>query len=150
MAKPECGKSVHDQFTALQNVGVSAIVSLLEPQEACQLGLQDEPRHCERFDIQFRQFPITDMQLPDDIDAFVQFINRLHGEVVHGSHAVVHCRAGIGRTGMVAASLLIKHGRQPQQALHQLIEARGVEMPDTEEQRAFIFNVAELLGQGGQ
>ncbi len=58
---------------------------------------------------------------------------------------LIHCRAGIGRSGMLAACVLVKAGLDPEAALQRVSEARGCPVPDTEEQRAWVFAFAEEI-----
>ena len=46
----------------------------------------------------------------------------------------IHCRAGIGRTGIVAACVLHELGVPYEQIFPMLSKARGLDMPDTLEQ----------------
>ena len=47
---------------------------------------------------------------------------------------VVHCRQGIGRSGLVAACLLVRKGISPGAAVEMVSAARGVSVPETTEQ----------------
>lgn len=51
-------------------------------------------------------------------------------------HVHIHCRAGIGRAGLVTACLLYHLGRT---AVWETLErARGVPVPDTDEQKEWV------------
>jgi len=55
-----------------------------------------------------------------------------------GKNIAIHCRAGIGRTGLSASCLLICDGYSAEAAMDMVSAARGVQIPDTEEQFDFI------------
>lgn len=55
-------------------------------------------------------------------------------DIHDGEHAVIHCRAGIGRTGIIASAVLIQSGYSPGAAMHLVPFARGMLVPDTQEQ----------------
>ena len=57
----------------------------------------------------------------------------------------IHCKAGIGRSGMLATSILIADGMQPELAFKTVSEARQINVPDTKEQADFVFSIAENL-----
>jgi protein-tyrosine phosphatase len=61
-----------------------------------------------------------------------------------GRNVVVHCRQGIGRTGLVAACLLVSKGESPETAVEKLSAARGVPIPETAEQRRWIDHYAGI------
>ena len=44
--------------------------------------------------------------------------------VALGERVVIHCRGGLGRTGIVAARLLIEFGEKPAAAIHRVRKAR--------------------------
>ena len=55
-------------------------------------------------------------------------------------NTVVHCRAGIGRTGVVAAGILLHAAFEPEQAFARVSEVRGVDVPDTDEQYNWVVS----------
>jgi protein tyrosine/serine phosphatase len=69
----------------------------------------------------------------------------LDAELSHGENAVVHCRQGVGRSGLIAACLLISKGRSPGAALTELSQTRGLNIPETREQRKWIERFATVL-----
>ncbi|MBK6896123.1 MAG: dual specificity protein phosphatase family protein [Alphaproteobacteria bacterium] len=134
MAKPVAGEWLEGDFRFYRDSGISLIVSLLEEFEAYELGLQGEKEIAERHGIAFLSFPIEDRGLPESLARFKAFILSLYEQVQGGAHAAVHCRAGIGRSGLAAASVLVLEGFTPEQAFARVSEARRCPVPDTEEQ----------------
>jgi protein-tyrosine phosphatase len=60
------------------------------------------------------------------------------------TNLVIHCRQGIGRSGL-AACLLAKTGLSPGAAIEMVSAARGVPVPETKEQRAWIDRYAGVF-----
>ena len=54
-------------------------------------------------------------------------------------NVAVHCRAGIGRSGLVASCILIKDDMTAEAAIKLVSSGRGVPIPETAEQSAFIL-----------
>jgi protein-tyrosine phosphatase len=50
----------------------------------------------------------------------------------------IHCRGGIGRSSLMAAAVLVQLGAAPEQAWDTVSVARGMPVPETEEQRAWL------------
>jgi ADP-ribosyl-[dinitrogen reductase] hydrolase len=48
----------------------------------------------------------------------------LHGRLAAGERVLIHCRAGLGRTGMIASRLLVEAGLTPVQAMMAVRRAR--------------------------
>lgn len=138
MAKPVSGEYIEDEFSAIAKEDINQIVSLLEPAEEYSVGLRREKELTEANGMSFRSFPIQDRGLPDSLVNFASFINEIHNEILFGKNTVVHCRAGIGRAGLVVASVLVRSGFTPDTAFHLVSEKRGVTVPDTEEQRQWV------------
>jgi hypothetical protein len=59
-----------------------------------------------------------------------------------GKNVLVHCCQGVGRTGLLAACLLVRKGLSPGAAIDKISGARGVAVPETEEQREWIDHFA--------
>jgi protein-tyrosine phosphatase len=48
-----------------------------------------------------------------------------------GKNIAVHCRQGVGRSGLISAALLMTAGIRPQEAMAVVSKARGVVTPET-------------------
>jgi len=86
---------------------------LLERSEAYEVGLKDEEIYSEKYQIEFVSYPIPDRGLPKSINGFSKFTKGLYRSAAGGNNIVIHCRAGIGRTGIVAAGVLLHCGSVP-------------------------------------
>jgi len=138
MAKPVAGEWIDEEFRGLAAAGIRRVVSLLEPREAHELGLADEELLCAMHGLEFVSFPLPDRGLPHSVQAFATFTKNLYHQLAGGLSTVVHCRAGIGRSGLLAAGVLLHAAFEPEEAFAHISKCRGVEVPDTEEQRQWL------------
>jgi protein-tyrosine phosphatase len=134
MAKPVSGEWIEDEFSGIATWGIDRVVSLLESHEVIEVGLGDEKQLSEKYGMEFIHYPIPDRGLPASIQDYLAFTKRLYHEAAGGLNTVVHCRAGIGRTGIVAAGVLLYCGFEAKEAIKHISKLRGIEIPDTEEQ----------------
>lgn len=124
--------------------GVDIVVSLLTPEEQRDLGLGDEAREMRAAKIDFISFPIPDLQVPTSKAQLADVIDRIGAGLAAGRNVLIHCRQGIGRSGLVAACLLVSKGLSPGAAIEQVSAARGLPVPETPEQRDWIDRYAAV------
>lgn len=144
MARP-AGESLFDEIDALRAAGVGVVVSLLPDEEAHALGLRREGDVCQALGLEFISLPVRDFGIPDDARAIVSLAKRLRQRMREGHGVVIHCRAGIGRSSTVAAAVLLRDGRSPQEAFALISRARGVQCPETPAQAAWVTDNAQLM-----
>ncbi len=142
MARPRSGDWLADEVAAWRAAGVNIVVSLLESDEIEDLGLEAEPDLCAHEGLGFRKFPIPDRGIPSLADA-ARLARSLAAEVNQGRAVAIHCRAGIGRSSVVAALVLIALGDEATEIFHRISTARRLEVPDTPEQRAWVLSIAD-------
>ena len=137
-ARPRGGDWLEDEMSAWRHAGVDTVVSLLAIDEEKDLELEREGHAVRASGMAFISFPIADRDVPVSSAALARLAAQLDTELAHGRNVAVHCRQGIGRAGLVAVSVLMTHGLDTEQALHDVSEARGVAVPETAGQRAWI------------
>ncbi len=140
--RPRGGDWLSDEIISWQGSGVNVVVSLLTDDEVQDLALENEAFECEEAGIQFISFPIVDRSVPVSEGRAVRLIERLEAELQSGRTVVVHCRQGVGRSGLIAASLLVARGAHPDSAMKQISAVRGAVVPETTEQENWIATFA--------
>jgi protein-tyrosine phosphatase len=138
MARPRGGDWLLDEIKALRSAGVDVLVSLLTPDEVMELDLREEAECCRRQEVIYLSFPILDRRTPPFSARTFTFLEQVHRQVSGGKHVAVHCRQGLGRAALMAASVLVLAGFSPDQAFELLSSVRGYPVPETEEQRAWV------------
>ena len=144
-ARPRGGDWLRDDLAKWKQQGVDALLSLLTPEEEDDLDLRQEAIEAKRQGMDFVSFPIHDRRVPGSEARLAGVLERITCALSEGRSVVVHCRQGIGRSGLVAACLLIRKGISPGSAVETISAARGVPVPETSEQRDWIDHYAVSL-----
>lgn len=144
-ARPRGGDWLHDDIVGWKRAGVNAVLSLLTRDEERDLELGEETTEAKAQGIEFISFPIPDRQVPSSETGLVRTLERLDDALSSGKNVVVHCRQGVGRSGLIATCLLVRKGMSPDAAVESVSGARGVSVPETNEQRDWIDRHAVAL-----
>lgn len=57
---------------------------------------------------------------------------------------------GIGRSALVSAAVLVSQGLSVETAFEAVGRARGVQVPDTDEQKTYVADISQKLRRLGQ
>jgi len=142
MPRPRGAEWLAEEVASWRTAKVGSVLSLLESHEIRELELKAEPSLCAEHGITFRSFPIPDRGTPASRVEFLALLTQLHAEIVQGEAVAIHCRAGIGRTGLVAGCLLHMLGVPYRDIFHVLSRSRGVAVPDTSAQVEWVERFA--------
>ena len=136
--RPRGGDWLEDEIAQIKRAGVDILVSMLQVDEAAELGLSAEALICESAGVIFRSFPIPDRETPPSTALFSLFVEELRAQIHAGRSVAVHCRASIGRSSLLLAALLTAEGFTPDDAFERLSRARGIKVPDTPDQVSWV------------
>jgi protein-tyrosine phosphatase len=140
MPRPRNGEWLADEISGWHRMGLRNVVSLLEIDESRELGLADEESMCGAAGLQFLSFPIPDRGVPRDHTGFAELVDNLAERLRSGDSVGIHCRAGIGRSGLLGACILGAFEVPPESAFAMLSRDRGVTVPDTDAQADWVRN----------
>jgi protein-tyrosine phosphatase len=136
-----------DEFTAFfREAGVATIMVLITAPEISADYGGALLRRYRKTGFRILHCPIEDFSVPDDIDSFGECIDELW-KALHHAPALMHCAAGLGRTGLTAACLLIRGGLDWKEALSRVRDVRPG-AAQTVEQEDFIARYARFLRRG--
>jgi predicted protein tyrosine phosphatase len=145
VARPRGGDWLEGDVRGWREAGIDEVISLLEPDEAAELELSEERSMSEVCGLRFHAYPVADRGVPSSRESFMTLLHELHTALRKGRTVAVHCRQGIGRSALVAAGALVGAGRSPEDALRTVETARRRPVPDTEEQRNWLIQLAPTL-----
>jgi ADP-ribosyl-[dinitrogen reductase] hydrolase len=129
-------------IAAIADWGAVALVTLMESHELDMLGVSGLGDVVKARGLDWYHLPVQDVSVPN-VSFEAQWVDAgsaLRSRLLAGQSIVVHCRGGLGRTGMVAARLLIELGEKPVMALQRVRAARPGAV-ETAEQERYVLQV---------
>jgi protein-tyrosine phosphatase len=139
--RPRGGDWLEDEADGWRRAGLDVVVSLLEEEEAAQLELTSEGDIARAKGIQLISFPIPDRGVPASMPAVLGLLRRVVEALEQGKTVAVHCRQGIGRSGLIATAVLVASGIGVEKAVETVSTARGQEVPETPAQLEWIHQL---------
>jgi len=138
-----CGATpelTRERLAALTAAGISCFIDLTEPQEL--------PAYADALPgaVQYHRLPIPDHGLPADPAVMRAILECILDALRQGQCVYLHCRAGIGRTGMTVGCLLAEGGVGGEVAIEELNRLwaasprsrQWTSVPETDEQTAYV------------
>src|SRR5208283_3599769 len=103
----------------------SFLVCLLEDPEVALLGINDLWACTREGNVRTVQLPIPDGGVPSDVDRIVRLVRAIVAVAGVGDNVVIHCRGGLGRSGLLAACCLVALGHKSREAIQIVRAARS-------------------------
>lgn len=147
MARPGRHSKLEDDLQKVSEEGVDVLVSLLTDDDIREFGLEEERVIAHRLDLDFKSFPIPDKSVPNADSGTHDFLQARLDDLEQGNTVVLHCSSGRGRTGLMAGSLLVMEGLDPDHALSRVRGHRLTTIPDTKEQAQWVRDLSARLGR---
>ncbi|MCM2318908.1 MAG: cyclin-dependent kinase inhibitor 3 family protein [Pseudomonas sp.] len=117
----------------LQAAGAEALITLMPASELEQNQAAELPVLCSERNLEWFHLPVADEQVPldDFANAWAQACARIATLLNEGRSIAIHCKGGSGRTGLIAARILIERGlpRSEAVALVQALRPKAIQHP---------------------
>ena len=133
-----------DVWAAVARLDVDAIVCLAPLDEV----RKKSPAYAKAIEsgqlpCRIRWLPVEDYQGPEDDEAFHRFAVDVANSLRQGEVVLVHCGAGIGRTGMFTVAVLMSLGLSNEEA--RLVAGAAGSAPERASQNEALRRFATLL-----
>ena len=136
---------VEDVRRLRETYGTSLIVSLIEEHEIKLLGVESLPSEAHRVDVRVRWLPIADASVPERAEDVVALVRVILASVQAGDTVVIHCRGGLGRSGLVAACCLVAQGTDAAAAMRIVRQSRPGAI-ENRSKESFVVRFATIWG----
>ena len=143
LARPRGDEWLRDEIKSWVDAEIDAVVSLLTSSEIGELGLKDEAMIANELGIHFINYPIPDYDVPVSSSTFRRLVDELSYLLSTGKSIGIHCRQSVGRSSLLAASLLTRFNVTVDEGFRKIREARGISVPDTAEQRQWVATFSD-------
>lgn len=114
---------------AIRESGAVAVLTVMEAQELRELGVPEIGEAVEQAGMDWHHLPMPEGGVPDANveNLWLYSGHRVRESLAAGKRILIHCKGGLGRTGMIAARLMVELGEPPADAIRAVRKAR----PDT-------------------
>jgi ADP-ribosyl-[dinitrogen reductase] hydrolase len=119
-------RDLQTDIEAIAKWGANLVVTLIEPEEFSLLKVPGLGEAFEGAGMEWHHLPIPDVSVPGELfeNLWVYSGQRLRDALSVGRKVLIHCRGGLGRSGMIAARLLVEMGEEPAHAIRQVRSAQ--------------------------
>jgi protein-tyrosine phosphatase len=117
---------------------IERILSLLDPSEYRGLGIAGYPLRVVDHGFELLEHPVPDGGVPADAETFLTMLDEQLEALRSGVRLLVHCRSGLGRTGLVAATLLVRGGWVPVDEVVDYLRSRRRNAVEHASQKAWV------------
>ncbi len=118
------------------------LVSLIEESELIQLKIPELFTEVQKRGMRSLWFPIPDFRAPTSTTALMPLVQDILTQLHQNQTVVVHCKGGLGRSGLVVASCLTTLGYSAEEAFYLVRQTRPGSV-ETQAQEAFVADFAQ-------
>ena len=135
------GRDLEADLDMIVKEGVTHLVCLITESELEWAGVRQLAESVRQRNIQFHHMPTPDQGAPGTEDTQA-LVHTIAGALDLGENVVIHCMGGLGRSGTLAACVLMAHGVPASAAIAEVRRCRGPRAIESREQAQFVQSFA--------
>ena len=122
---------------AIVQWGASSVITLIEDHEFKLLDIESLSEAVGNAGLHWWHLPIRDVDVPDKrFEEQWKLVGpKVHAGLSSDERILVHCRGGLGRTGLLAGRILVERGVEPVTAIAMVRTARPGAIETAEQER---------------
>lgn len=130
-------RDLNADLRAIRDWPAGRLVTLMETHELEQLRVPQLGEKAKAMSLDWAHLPIRDVSIPDREfeERWPSMAGQIEADLAAGVNVVIHCRGGLGRTGLVAGMLLVGMGVTPLEALERVRSVRSGAVETSEQER---------------
>jgi protein-tyrosine phosphatase len=113
------GINLKDSLGELKNAGATVVITLMPEPEMRSNSVARLPETCAQLGLTWIHIPVEDEGAPNNefTVRWQQAGPKIHQRLDNNENIVIHCKGGSGRTGVLAAQILMERGAPMQPTL---------------------------------
>jgi len=126
--------------------GATAWLNLLTRKEMLNLKVKDLEVAVKESGIRYHCLPIGDADVPDAVfeKSWKTVGTQLREELLRGGKILIHCKGGLGRSGMISARLIVELGAAtPEEAIRRVRVSRSGAIETREQEQHVLATKAQ-------
>lgn len=140
-------RDIHKDLSRLKEYWqTDLLVSLIEKHEFQSLRIPALLDLVTHYGMETLWFPIRDQSIPASMDDFADVVTKVSCALQKGKTVIIHCMGGLGRSGLVAACVIVSANITPEEAIATIRKVRAGAI-QTPEQERYVFSYHKYLRQ---
>jgi protein-tyrosine phosphatase len=135
--RKDYSRSTDEDLSFLKNQGIKNVVPLITDDELHDFGVEELMEKYKEFGLDVKRLPIKD-QMASSNEEMSELVNWIREKIDSNEKTMIHCVGGLGRSGMVAASLIKSLGKDSTEAITDVRISRSPRAVESKDQESFV------------
>lgn len=135
--RKDYSRSTDEDLSYLKSQEIKNVVPLITDDELHDFGVEDLMEKYAEFGIDVKRMPVKD-QMASSNEEMSELLNWIKSKLDLDQKVMIHCVGGLGRSGMVAASLIKSLGKSAYNAITDVRASRSPRAVESKDQEDFV------------